>query len=182
MDDKSLIQNLPCCGQTKLASGENPEDPEFWGPLLWKILYFLIYKINSTKNIEKLLVILDNLDKVLPCTACNNHVNQYKTREPLIKIENNTYSSEEILLVKLKIFLWIRKLQNIIRFNHKKEVYNFTIESLEDYYKNVNITQNSFRSIYSIFAFSNNGLQRNIRKEIKDWLRILEELKMEILG
>ena len=183
-ETNSLIQNAGCCGQTVLAPGEkSPEDPEIWGPILWKLLYFLIHKVTSKESILKLLFILNNLNRVLPCSYCNNHVNQYITREPLLKIDPNIlYSEEEIQNIKLRIFLWIRKLQNIIRFNHKKEVYAFTLESLEEYYKSTIITQNTFRSLVSIFAFANNSLQRAISKERKEWLSKLEELRMEILG
>jgi hypothetical protein len=184
LDKKPNIRQLvPCCGQDELREGERrPEDPEVWGPLLWKILYFLIYKTQTKKCFEKILSLLKNLDKALPCSICNEHVNQYLQREPLIQLLDKPHSPEDIQFVKTRIFLWIRKLQNIIRFNHKKEIYTFTLESLEEYYKTVNITHNTFRSIYSIFAFANGGVQKGITKELKEWLRILEELKIEILG
>jgi hypothetical protein len=183
-EGNSLIQIVPCCGQIVLGPGEkSPEDPEFWGPTLWKIIYFLAYKVNSKELIQKLLFLLNNLDRVLPCSYCNNHVNQYITREPLLKIDPNIiYSEEEIQIIKIRIFLWIRKLQNIIRFNNKKELYTFTLESLEEYYKTTIITQNTFRSLVSIFAFANNSVQRTLPKERKDWLAKLEELRMELIG
>ena len=115
---------MPC--NCRKPQEDYPENKE-WGPLLWAVLHGLAEKAGKSNPLflhEELygwLIILKELQYIIPCPDCREHYKEYYLANPLTKtniIDN--------------IRVWLFNLHN--KVNYRKDVDPFSIELLSQTY------------------------------------------------
>jgi hypothetical protein len=115
---------MPCNCQKKPE--DYPQNKE-WGPLFWTVLHCLAEKAGQAQpifQIEELnawLILLKQLQFIIPCTDCRAHYVAYYTNNPL--------SKKDILK---NVRIWLFNLHNSINIRNNSPV--FALEDLSKTY------------------------------------------------
>ena len=115
---------MPCaCKKPHEAYPENKE----WGPLLWSVLHALAEKVGhaspifQTEELLGWLLILKQLQFIIPCTDCRQHYTTYYQSQPLTKTN-----------ILENVRLWLFNLHNEV--NIRKGVEVFSLDKLSESY------------------------------------------------
>lgn len=115
---------MPC--NCRKPQEDYPENKE-WGPLLWAVLHGLAEKAGKATSIfqyEEIagwLIILKELQFIIPCEDCRGHYKEYYEANPLTKDT-----------VIQSIRTWLFTLHNNV--NYRKDAPPFPIEQLSQTY------------------------------------------------
>ena len=82
-------------------------EPKIWGPLFWKVIYYILFSFDATSEVSKDFVELFfyALGGLIPCGECQEHFHSY--------FEKNNI--KDFLSTKEEIFHWVYMLQKEIQ-------------------------------------------------------------------
>ena len=72
-------------------------DPNIWGPCIWSILFYISVNIDLKENMQALLKLYSDIQRLLPCSHCRRHYSTYVLQIPPtknIKTSNPTSAVE----------------------------------------------------------------------------------------
>lgn len=147
-----------------------------WGNITWKLLHSLAAQVNEDKFPEvrdKLINIIINTCKNLPCPYCKDHATN--------KVIKRAYINN--IKTKAHYIEFLRQLHNIVNIKLGKKIYSR--EEIKDMYNNTNlgIIIKDFIRIYSIQYHNIRLIADNMHKQqfVKNLIQELNSIKYAII-
>ena len=102
---------------------------EVWGPKIWFILHLLSFFSDRTDIIGAWTKMLKELNEIMPCALCKEHMGKYCMEHPIRKVVVDGAKGVDI---KKGIVQWIYQFHNSV--NHDRKALKFDKERLNSFY------------------------------------------------
>jgi hypothetical protein len=143
------------CGKNKQSTffmsqdGKAQGDPLVWGPILWRYMHCIAEKIGTTGNVNVDIdqarafeFMLTNLSKIIPCTECQQHCNEYTATNPVPHITTLTGDA-----LKNVVRVWLFNFHNAVRVRKGQPITIINENDCKEQYANCSITKADYAII-----------------------------------